>query len=72
MSMDTVSSGHGQSANKTANENVGTDIESDFTVSSSQKVKAETALRKIWLGSKYKRCRTLSDLSNGYLYALIW
>jgi hypothetical protein len=30
MLMDTVASGHAQSANKTANENVGTDVESDY------------------------------------------
>jgi hypothetical protein len=35
------------------------------------KGKAETALRDNWLGAKYKGCRTLSDISNGYFYALI-
>jgi hypothetical protein len=38
MSMDTVASGHAQSANKTANENVSTDVESDLTVNSSQEI----------------------------------
>jgi hypothetical protein len=41
MSMNTVASGHGQSANKTINKNVGTDVESDLTMSNSQKVKLE-------------------------------
>jgi hypothetical protein len=34
--MDTVASGHAQPANKVANQNVGTDVKSDLTVSSSQ------------------------------------
>jgi hypothetical protein len=35
--MDTVASGYAWSANKTTNENVGTDVESDLATSSSQK-----------------------------------
>jgi hypothetical protein len=46
MLMDIVASGHAQSTNKTANENVGNDVESDLTMSSS-KCKAGTALREI-------------------------
>jgi hypothetical protein len=38
MSMDTMASEHAQSTNKTANENVGTDVESDLTMNSSQKI----------------------------------
>jgi hypothetical protein len=37
MSMDTVASGYAQSTKKTANENVGTDVESNLAESSSQK-----------------------------------
>jgi hypothetical protein len=35
MSMEHHASGHAQSINKTSNENVGTDVESDLTASSS-------------------------------------
>jgi hypothetical protein len=38
MSMDTMASEHAQSTNKTANENVGTDVESDLTMNNSQKI----------------------------------
>jgi hypothetical protein len=38
MSMDTMASGHAQSTNKTANENIGTNVEPDLTVNSSQKI----------------------------------
>jgi hypothetical protein len=37
MSMDTVASGYAQSTNKTANKNVGTDVESNLATSSRQK-----------------------------------
>jgi hypothetical protein len=36
MMMDTMASGHAQSANKTANKNVGTNIENELTASSRQ------------------------------------
>jgi hypothetical protein len=35
------------------------------------KCKSGTDLRETWPGTKYKSCRTLSDLSNGYLHTLI-
>jgi hypothetical protein len=35
--MDTMASGYAQSTNKTANENIGTDVESDLAESSRKK-----------------------------------
>jgi hypothetical protein len=71
MSMDTVASGHAQSTNKTANKNIGTNVELTWLRIAVRKFNSGANVAGIWTESNYKSYRILYHLSNGYLHALI-